>query len=162
MVLPLRIKHPNGVYRNVRSSAQSILIRLFRASSPTLNFIGGPTALLIIKSTNIHYFNRDLIFYVDVDWYIKVFSDVSLDDIKKFTKTTVLSTITNYSITKSIQQRMREVIASDITILKDCYPDNIFLKRLMIGGLLKFAYNLILLPSFAPYYFRKIKSLLLG
>lgn len=162
MVLPVRIDHPNGVYRNFKSSAQSLLINLFRTSSPTLNFIGGPTALLIIKSTNIHFFNRDLVFYVDVDWYIKVFADVSLIGIKKFPKTTVLSLITNYSITKSIQQRMKEVVASDITILKDYYPDNVFLKHSTVRGVLKFAYSLILAPSFALYYLRKIKSFLLG
>tara|TARA_B110000003_G_C16616370_1_gene521461 strand:+ start:648 stop:1481 length:834 start_codon:yes stop_codon:yes gene_type:complete len=162
MVLPVRIEHPNGVYRNVKSSAQSLLINLFRTSSPTLNFIGGPTALLIIKSTNLHSFNRDLVFYVDVDWYIKVFTDVSLNGIKIFPKTTVLSSITDYSITKSIQLRMKEVVGSDITILKDCYPDNVFLKSSIIGGVLKFAYSLILVPSFAPYYFRKIKSFFLG
>ena len=52
MVLPVKIEYPDGVYRNVKSSAQSLLIRLFRGRSPVLNFIGGPTALLIIKSTN--------------------------------------------------------------------------------------------------------------
>lgn len=162
MVLPIRIEHPNGVHRNVKSPAQSLLIKLFRTSSPALNFIGGPTALLIIKSTNIRSFNRDLVFYVDVDWYIKVFADISLNEIKIFPKTKILSSITNYSITKSIQQRMREVIISDITILKDYYPDNVFLKRSMIGAMLKFVYRLILVPSFAPYYLRRIKSFLLG
>lgn len=162
MVLPVRIEHRNGIYRNVKSSAQSLLINLFRTRSPILNFIGGPTALLIIKSSNIHSFNRDLVFYVDVDWYLKVFSDVTLDSIKFFPKTTVVSSITNYSITKNILHRMREVVVSDITILKNYYPDNVLLKRSMMGGILKVMYKLILVPSFAAYYLRKIKSFLLG
>ena len=161
MVLPVRIEHPGGVYRNVKSSVQSLLINLFRTSSPALNFIGGPTALLIIKSTNIHSFNRDLVFYVDGDWYIKVFANASLNGIKIFPKTTILSSITNFSITKSIQQSIREVIASDIAILKNHYPDNLFLQSSMIGAVLNFAYRLILVPSFAPYYLRRIKYFLL-
>ena len=162
MVLPLRIEHPNGAYRNVKSLAQSMLINIFRTRSPTLNFIGGPTALLIIKSSNIPYFNRDLIFYVDVHWYIKVFLDINLDRIKFFSKTKVVSSITNHSITKKNLPRMKEILEDDVTILKKHYPNNALLNKSIMGRILKITYKLILVPSFLPYYFRKIKWFLFG
>tara|TARA_B100000886_G_scaffold337071_1_gene297069 strand:- start:741 stop:1574 length:834 start_codon:yes stop_codon:yes gene_type:complete len=162
MVLPVRIEHSNGVFRNVKSTVQSMLIKLLKNRSPTLNFIGGPTALLIIKSSNVPKFNRDLIYYVDVDWYVKVFSNVTYKNIKFFSKTTVVSTITNFSITKKIFPRMKETILSDLSILKKHYPGNVFLKWSMEGEIFKVVYKLILAPSFASFYFRKIKSFLLG
>ena len=160
MVLPVTVEHSNGVYRNVKSLAQSLMIKLLRNRGPTLNFIGGPTALLIIKSSHINFFNRDLVFYVDIDWYIRIFSNTSLDGILFFPKTSVISSITGCSITKNILPRQREVVASDIAILKGYYPNNVLLRRSAVGFALRVIHKLILLPSFAPFYFRKIKYLL--
>ena len=162
MVLPVRIEHSNGVFRNVKSTVQSMLIKLLKNRSPTLNFIGGPTALLIIKSGNIPQFNRDLVYYVDVDWYVKVFSNVTYKNIKFFSKTTVVSTISNFSITKKNFYNMKEIILSDLSILQNNYSGNTFFKWSMERETLKFVYKLILFPSFAPYYLRKIKSLFIG
>lgn len=160
MVLPIKVEHSNGIYRNVKSRTQSLMIKLFKKSLPTLNFIGGPTALLIVKSSHINFFNRNLVFYVDIDWYMRVFLNIPLDGIVFFSKTLVISTITDYSITKSILPRLREVVASDIAILKECYPDNFLLRRPAVRFVLKVIHRFILVPSFAPFYFRKIKYLL--
>ena len=160
MVLPIKVEHSNGIYRKVKSRTQSLMIKLFKKSLPTLNFIGGPTALLIVKSSNINVFNRNLVFYVDIDWYMRVFLNIPLDGIVFFPKTSVISTITDYSITKSILFRQREVVASDIAILKEYYPNNFLLRRPAVRFVLKVIHRFILVPSFAPFYFRKIKYLL--
>ena len=160
MVLPLKVVHSNGIYRNVKSRTQLLMIKLFKKSVPTLNFIGGPTALLIVKSSHINVFNRNLVFYVDIDWYMRVFLNIPLDGVMFFSKTTVIGTITDYSITKSILPRLREVVASDIAILKEYYPNNLLLRRPALRFVLTVIYKFILVPSFAPFYFRKIKYLL--
>lgn len=160
MVLPLKADHSNGVYRNVKSRTQSLMIKLFKKSLPTLNFIGGPTAILIVKSSHINVFNRNLVFYVDIDWYMRVFQNIPLDSVMFFPKTSVIGTITDYSITKSILPRLREVVASDIAILKEYYPNNSLLRRPIVRFVLTVIHRFILVPSFAPFYFRKIRYLL--
>jgi len=160
IVLPIRVEHSNGIHRNVKSRTQSFMIKLLRKRGTTLNFIGGPTALLIIKSTHINFFNRNLIFYVDIDWYMKLFLKISLDKVMYFPETTVISSITGYSITKNILPRQREIIASDIAILRKHYPNNVLLRKSVMGFFLRFLYKFILVPSFSSYYFRKLKRVL--
>jgi hypothetical protein len=89
-----------------------------------------------------------------------VFLNIPLDGVMFFPKTSVIGTLTDYSITKSILPRQREVVASDIEILKEYYPNNLLLRRPAVGFIIRFILSLILVPSFAPFYFRKIKYLL--
>lgn len=160
MILPLKVQHANGVYRSVKSLAQSLMIKLLRKSGLTLNFIGGPTALLIVKSRHINFFNRNLVFYVDTEWYRRLFLDIPIEVVMFYSETSVISLITDFSITKNILPSMGKVVASDIAILKKDYPHNVLLTKSFTGFILRLIHKLILAPSFLLFYFRKIKYLL--
>jgi glycosyltransferase involved in cell wall biosynthesis len=162
MVLPISVKHPKSVVRTVSSRMQLVVVKLFRNNGLILNFVMGPCSLLVIKTDHLVYFNRDLVFYVDVEWYRRIFAKLGNENITFFSKTTVISIISDNSITKGIGNRMREVVEADLKILGNLYPNNVMLRKSMVGSFYKALYKFIILPSFIPYYIRLILSSLHG
>ena len=156
MVLPLTIKHSNSAVRNVSSQLQKVIFKLFRKHGPAINFLLGPCSILVIKTDFLVYFDRNLVQYVDNEWYKRIFGKIKDKNITFFPKTKVISTITKNSITKKIAPRLKAVVKSDLKILKDKYPENIFLKKTLIGFLYGIFFKALILHSFIPFYFRRV------
>jgi hypothetical protein len=156
MVLPLVVKNSSNVSRYVYSWQQNLLIRCFRPFGPMLNILGGPTALLIFKTSRSTRFNPNLVYQVDCEWYAKVLSGVDNKNIYFCRGTNVVSTFNSGSITSSIRANLKEIIQSDKEVLKRTSWGNMMYQWLCIGTFVTFIYRLVLLPSFIPFYLKRI------
>jgi glycosyltransferase involved in cell wall biosynthesis len=156
MVLPISIRHSKSVVRNVSSQLQKVIYKLFNKHGPAINFLLGPCSILVVKTDFLVYFDRDLVQYVDNEWYKRTFDKVRDKKVTFFSKTKVISTISENSITKKIAPRLKAIIDSDLKILKDKYPENIFLKKTLLGYFYDFLFKVIILYSFIPFYIRRM------
>lgn len=158
LVLPITINHPHNITRRVASWMQNISIKLFSSNVLTFNYLLGPTACLVVRNNDLTLFNRDLVYYVDVEWFHRIFSKLEYKNIRFFSHSRVVSTITEESITNSIKHKIENVIKDDLSVLNNIYPNNIFIIRLLKSFLYKSLYKLLILTSFVPYYVRIFKS----
>lgn len=156
MVLPMSIRHSKSVVRNVSSQLQKVIYKIFSKHGPAINFLLGPCSILVIKADFLVYFDRDLVQYVDNEWYKRTFEKSIDKKVTFFPNTKVISTISENSITKKIAPHLKAIVDSDFKILKDKYPENIFLNKTMFGYFYGFLFKVIILYSFIPYYIRCI------
>jgi len=154
MVLPICIRYSRSVFRNVSSQLQKLIFKLFRKHGSVINFLLGPCSILVIKTDFLAYFDRDLVLYVDNEWYKRSFIKIKDKDVTFFSKSKVISDVTQNSITKKIAPDLKAVIKSDLKILKDKYPRDIILIKPLIRHLYKTLFKIIMLYSFIPFYFR--------
>ena len=156
MVLPVVIINCNNVARYVYSWQQSLLIRWFKSFGPMVNMLAGPTALLIFKTTKARDFNSKLVYQVDCEWYTRVLSGVDNSSICFYDGTRVISTFLSGSITDTIKGNLKEVIKSDKKVLQHSQWADIMTRWLYCGHCVTFFYKLVLLPSFVPFYLKRI------
>lgn len=155
MVLPVVVKHPNNISRFVCSWQQRLLIRWFKGFGPMLNILGGPTALLIFKTSELVHFNPNLVYQVDCEWYAKMLNNVSHKNINFYRGSRVVSTVMPGSITDTIKDNLHAVIRSDVEVLKRTSWSDTMTKYSIYGNLILFAYRLVLIPSFIPFYIKR-------
>lgn len=155
MVLPLSVKDGQGISRNISSWMQWILISIFRSRGPMLNFIGGPCGLLIIKTNKAVYFNPELKWYVDCEWYRRIFAHVPRNKIYYCPNTVTNSIYHDSSITEEIRPTLKTIARDEINLMARLYPKDIALNNRFIGACYEIILKLIQLSSFMPYYFRK-------
>lgn len=156
MVLPVVVMNCNNVARYVYSWQQSFLIRWFSPFGPMVNMLAGPTALLIFKTTRASDFNPNLVYQVDCEWYTRVLSGVDNNNMCFYDGTRVISTFLSGSITDTIKCNLREVINSDKKVLQHSQWADIMTRWLYFGHCVTFFYRLVLLPSFVPFYLKRI------
>jgi len=156
MVLPLSVKDGQEITRNVPSWMQRILISIFSSRGPVLNFIGGPCGLLIIKTGKMVYFNRDLKWYVDCEWYRRIFAQVRKNKIYYYPHTVTNSIYCDDSITQEIRPFLKTIARNEINMMAALDPYNVSLNNKFIGACYNIMFKTIQLPSFLPYYFRKL------
>lgn len=157
MVLPITVRHNKNLFRHVPSILQKIIIKLFRKSGPTINFIGGPSGLLIVNTKNLKYFDNEMVFFVDVDWYYRTFLDIKLNSIVFFSDTGIVSSLIDDSITTKNIPHQKEIEINDLKIIKQKYQSNLLAQSILVRKLITFFFKVILSPSFLSFYIKKLR-----
>ena len=156
LVLPVVVVNSNNVARYVYSWQQRLLIRFFRPFGPMLNILAGPTATFIFKTNKSCDFHPNLVYQVDCEWYTRILSDVENKNIFFFDGTSVLSTFLSGSITDTIRVNLKEIIESDKRVLEQTSWGGMMKKWSYFSHLITFLSRLVMLPSYVPFYFKRI------
>jgi len=96
LILPCLVIHANGV-RKISSRHQKGTMFVAKRFVPVFNFLG-PTSTLIVKSDIKPKFNLDLNWYIDIEWFHRVFNKCS----KKIIFSHASSAVESYQYESSI------------------------------------------------------------
>lgn len=128
MILACSSKVTGRNFHNMSSWQQNIFTKVcLLFPNASLNMILAPTAALVVNSKfrNI-YFDENLTWFVDAEWYIKLFLAAKNLNLKPnfFNKSRIISVQNNNSITIKIKENLKKLIINEKHYLssKGLYP----------------------------------------